>query len=128
MKPIWSSTTLLSGFAGFLIATTSLGGSGASAQGVSLNESAPIVPNLQNLKALNAFLLSHPDRDRFDWLYIGFTSMKRCDAKAKSKLSQTSDPLEKLFLETNKLWDFMEKVENPRETTGRIITKIMERL
>lgn len=85
-------------------------------------------PNLENLKALNTFLLNHPDRDRFDWLYIGFTSMKRCDAKAKSKLSQTSDPLERLFLETNKLWDFMEKVENPRETTGRIITKIMERL
>ena len=84
--------------------------------------------NLESLKALNTYLVNLPDRDRFDWLYIGFTSMKRCDAKAKSILFQTSDRKEKLFLETNKIWDFLEKVENPRETTGRIIEQIVGRL
>jgi len=89
--------------------------------------------NLESLKALNTYLLSHPDRDRFDWLYIGFSSMKRCDLKARSILLQTKDPVEKLFLETNKIWDFMEKVESlpgdsPRETTGKVIEKIVRRL
>jgi hypothetical protein len=89
--------------------------------------------NLESLKALNTYLVNLPDRDRFDWLYIGFSSMKRCDAKAKSILLQTSDPQEKLFLETNKIWDFLEKVESlpgdsPREATGKVIEKIVRRL
>lgn len=89
--------------------------------------------NLESLKSLNTYLLNLPDRDRFDWLYIGFSSMKRCDAKAKSILLQTNDPKEKLFLETNKIWDFLEKVESlpgdsPRETTGKVIEKIVRRL
>ena len=36
-------------------------------------------------------------------------------------------------METNKIWDFLEKVESlpgesPRETTGKVIEKIMRRL
>ena len=69
--------------------------------------------------------------DKVLWALLvkaGFSSMKRCDAKARSILLQAKDPKEKLFLETNKIWDFLEKVESPRETTGRIIEQIVGRL
>ncbi|MCX6874018.1 MAG: hypothetical protein NTW21_09455 [Verrucomicrobia bacterium] len=33
-----------------------------------------------------------------------------------------------LFLETNKLWDFLEKVDHPRPTTRRVMEQLLKRL
>jgi len=87
--------------------------------------------NLTNLKALNNWLVNHPNRDEFDWSYIGFNSIRAVlskDQRLNARLLDAATDQEKVFLQTNKLWDFMEKVDNPRETTARIIRQMLEQL
>lgn len=72
---------------------------------------------------LMRYLLARPDRDQFDWLFIGYDSMWR--ANRRQPLA-TDDPEVKEFLEKRKLWDFMEPLDRPRETTGRVIEKIVK--
>jgi hypothetical protein len=41
---------------------------------------------------------------------------------------ETSDADEEFFLRAEKLWDFMERVNTPRETTDRVIRHLLDRL
>ena len=77
------------------------------------------------VRDLMAYLLARPDRDQFDWLFIGYDSMKRAyRAKQLSCLSAE----EREFVEKRKLWDFMEGRPDSHEVTGRLIEQIAEKL
>jgi hypothetical protein len=83
-------------------------------------------PSWANCLALLQAILTREDRDRFDWLYIGFTTMHYLHTQVAPV--PNPDPLEELFLTTHKVWDFMNKVEKPRETAGAVIERLVERL
>lgn len=73
-------------------------------------------------------LLARPDRDDFDWLYIGHKTLWVAHRQTPIPVWDRLGEREQAFLETQKLWDFMEMAERPRETAGEIIRTIVERL
>ena len=71
------------------------------------------------------YVLDRPDRDQFDWLYIGYNSMKT--VYRRKPLPNLTDE-EREFVTKRKLWDFMEGRPNAREVTGRLIEQITRKL
>ncbi len=76
--------------------------------------------------ALLEHLLSRPDYEEFDFRYIGFNAAWFVQQRLGAW--RTGDEWTDRFLSINKLWDFMNEVERPRETTERIIRELLERV
>jgi hypothetical protein len=74
---------------------------------------------------LMRYVLDRPDRNQFDWLYLGYDTMKR--AHARKPLTNLT-PLEREFIETRKFWDFMEGRPQAREVAGQLIQQIVHKL
>lgn len=74
---------------------------------------------------LMIYLLGRPDREEFDWLFIGYDSMKR--AYAQLPIADLTDE-ERELITTRKLWDYMEGRPNARQTVGRLIEQVAQKL
>ncbi len=82
-------------------------------------------PDWKSARNLMHYLMERPDRDEFDWLWIGFRTMQV--AYSKNKLLQLSIE-ERELLESIKLWDYMEGRANARDEVGRLIISITAKL
>ncbi len=76
--------------------------------------------------ALMDYLFSRPDREEFDYRYIGFNAL--WNVQKKHGFFQIGDPVADLFLSTHKLWDFMEKTPDPLNDSVYAIQKILKYL
>jgi hypothetical protein len=78
-----------------------------------------------SVHGLMKYLLARPDRDEFDWLFIGYNSMKV--AYQRNPLPDLTAE-ERELITTRKLWDFMEGRPDARQVVGRLIEQITEKL
>lgn len=69
------------------------------------------------------YVINHPKREDFDWLYILCYGMKK--AFAMGFISPDSKKA-KQFLTMKKLWDFQELCRSPREVTIETINELMK--
>ncbi len=83
--------------------------------------------NWPNYLAMMTHILSRPDYEEFDWRYIGFNAAWFVQQNL-GPYPRTGEPLLDRFLSINKLWDFMEEVESPRETTEKVIRSLLAEL
>jgi len=67
------------------------------------------------------YVLSRPDRDEFDWLWIGYRTFQV--ANYRQKLETLSNEEEEM-LNSVKLWDYLEGRPHGREQAGRLIESI----
>lgn len=74
--------------------------------------------------ALMDYLLSRPDREEFDYRYIGFNALWNIQKKHGS--FRTGDKTADLFMSTRKLWDFMEKTPDPLNDSVHALQKIIQ--
>lgn len=79
----------------------------------------------KSARELMRYLLARPDRDEFDWLWIGYRTMQL--ANMRSPLAQLNVE-ERDLLCCVKLWDYMEGRPNAREEVGRLLRSITAKL
>jgi beta-1,2-mannobiose phosphorylase / 1,2-beta-oligomannan phosphorylase len=78
-----------------------------------------------SVRRLMDYLLARPDREEFDWLFIGYNSMKIA-FKRQPSLNLTEE--EKELVTKRKLWDYMEGLPDGRRKVGRLIEQIAQKL
>ncbi len=71
------------------------------------------------------YVLDHPRREEFDWIYIAFYTLKK--AQRFGALTP-NDEREREFLESVKLWDFQERHRPPREAAIGCIESLRAQL
>jgi len=72
------------------------------------------------------YVLDHPHREEFDWIYIAFYTLKKA---AKLGAVTPGNETERDFLETVKLWDFQEAFgPTAREKAAETIFSLRQRL
>jgi hypothetical protein len=74
---------------------------------------------------LMTYLLARPDRDEFDWLFIGYHSMKV--AYGHQPLANLTEE-ERELITTRKLWDYMEGRKDSRRVVGQLLEQITGKL
>ena len=82
-------------------------------------------PDWESTRGLMRYLLARKDREQFDWLFIGYHTMKtahRCKPLKNLTVEQ------KELITKRKLWDFMEGRPGSREVAGRLIEEIASKL
>lgn len=72
-----------------------------------------------NFVSVMEFVLKH--ENRFDWIMIGFNLFRAIDEKLE--ISHDSEIVE--FLNVDKLWDFLEKHENPRGRAKELLNRLL---
>lgn len=70
-------------------------------------------------------VLASPDRERLDWLYIGFGALRRLHLRG---LLPGADADERRFLGGAKLWDYQELAVAPHATAGALIERLARQL
>ena len=74
-------------------------------------------------------LLARPDRDQFDWLFLGYITMR--NANVLHPIPGLLDKLtaeERELIKKRKLWDYMEGRPHAREVVGRLIEQVAAKL
>ncbi|MCD6219767.1 DUF4838 domain-containing protein [Candidatus Calescamantes bacterium] len=82
-------------------------------------------PSRKTFQRCIHYILEFPER--FDILYISFSLFKHLNRKGLLDLTKFTEK-ERRFIKINKLWDFMETLEEPFEETLEIIKKMKDKV
>jgi hypothetical protein len=81
-----------------------------------------------NGRDLMKYVLAHPHREQFDWLWLGYFTMQYAHLQHPIPgLFDKLTPEQQEFITKRKLWDYMEEHQNARERVGRLIEEIAAR-
>lgn len=83
-------------------------------------------PSWSTCRELMDYLLARPDREQFDWLFVGYNSMMRTGRQHGLPPGLTEE--ERELITKRKLWDFMEGRPQARERVGQLLTEITQKL